>query len=217
MDKKDFYRLSYETNKRLMFVVNDAMNELKGDAEFSDAVKNELFVHLLPLQLMAGKQEARIFQRRLKYGKMKLHELLRELYLRMHTYYHYGACHGRELPGISWSMESNGMFTIALKDCAVNLEHSVKTDDGEGRLFCIGLNLPLLETEDPENPDSDMYDEYDEFLNFCCEFKDDDGNIECKDVYFMDVYWHHEDVLRDVLAGLDLISDIANEEKQSTN
>ncbi len=212
MDKKDFYRLSYETNKQLMFVVNDAMKELKGDAELEEAIKNDLFVHLLPLQLMAGKQEARIFQRGLKYVKMKLHELLRELYLRMHTYYHYGACHGRELPGISWKMENNDVFVITLKDCAVNLEHSVKDDNSTktGRLFCIGLNVAALEVEDPENPDSDMYGEYDEFLNFCCEFKDDDGNIECKDVYFMDE-WYYEDVLRDVLAGLDLISDIANE------
>ena len=210
MDKKDFYRLSYETNKQLMFAVGDAVNELQGDAEFSDAIKNDLFVHLLPLQLMAGKQEARIFQRGLKYRKMKLHELLHELYLRMHTYFHYGACHGRELPGISWSMENNDVFVITLKDCAVNLEHSVKDDDKTGRLFCIGLNIPLLEKENPEDPNSHLYNEYDEFLNFCCEFKDDDGNIECKDVYFMDD-WPYTDVLRDVLAGLDLINDIANE------
>lgn len=209
---KDFNRLSIETLHKLLQAVIIAEKELQGDETFEYAVgHSELFSDLVPIQLMAFENMKK--RRSMKYCKMPMGELLKELYQRMQMYCHYGECKGRELPGIKWSRESNGMFTITLNECAINLEHSfsdphasLEDKKEHGRLFCIGLNLPLLDEEDPENKDSHLYGEYDEFLTFCCLFGDDN---ECRDIYPSEP--DHEEAIRDILAGLDAIAEMNNE------
>lgn len=206
---KDFNRLSIETLHNLLQAVITAEKELQGDETFEQAVGHSgLFCDLVPIQLMAFENMKK--RRSMKYCKMQMHDLLRELYQRMQMFHHYSECKGRELPGISHRMEDNGVFTIILNECALNLEHSFKDHHAEyydktrdGKLFCIGLNLPLLEKEDPESKDSHLYGEYDEFLNFCCLFDDDN---EYRDIYPGED--DHATAIRDILAGLDAIAEM---------
>lgn len=204
--RQDYNRLSKETLFGLLSAVCDATRELQGADSFEDALRrSDLFCTLMDIQVRAGCFYAK--RDGMKYFKMKLHDLLRELYLRMQMFHHYAECKGAGLPGIAHHTEE-GMFFVDLNRCAVNLEHSFSDPDREekGRLYGIGLNVPLLEREDPEREDSHLWDEYDEFLIFRCEFA---GTKECRDIYPCE--YDHERAIIDILGGLDAIADMNNE------
>lgn len=209
--QRDQRRLSIETLTALNHAAIDAMKEIQGDRTTAEAAcDSELYCDLMQVSLLGHNRWLDYERKKQQYYKMELHDLLKALYQRMQMYYHYQECKGRELTGITCRMEQSGVFALVLGECALNLEHTFEDDlhdNSEGRLFCIGLNLPLLETEDPENPESHLSGEYDEFLSFCCEFDDDK---ECRDVYPSE--YSHEAAIRSILAQLDQIGELANEQ-----
>jgi len=214
MEQKDFNRLSIEANNKLLGAVCDAMKELQGEQRFTDAViENDLLAHLLPVQIMGGRRLAEHDRAKMKYEHMSLNELLAALYSVMQTYHHYGACKGRELKGLCWRIDDHDVFAIILKDCALNMEHSITDEDHDtfpkGRLFCIGYDPDI----DCNDPGGEFYGHYEESLSFCAEFKDEDDSVECRDVALCNV-WHHKELLRDLLAELDVIADMANKDSQ---
>lgn len=213
--QRDQRRLSIETLTALNRAAHDAMKEIQGDRTTAEVVgDSELYCDLMQMSLLGYNRWLDYERKKQQYRDMKMNDLLRELYQRMQMYHHYQECKGRELPGITCRMEQNGVFALVLGECALNLEHTFEDPDAEhydhqreGRLFCIGLNLPLLETEDPENPESHLSGEYDEFLSFCCEF---DADKEFRDVYPCE--YSHELAIRSILAQLDQIAGMANEQ-----
>ena len=205
---RNLYRMSIETVRDLSQALSKATAEIQGERTRGVTVADsELYCDMLPMQLTIGNLWLWREKFNDKYARMEMPELLKELYLRLQMLYHYGECKGRELQGVAWSMEPNGVFCLTLRDCMVNMEHTFKEvcPDREGRLFAVGLNLPLLEREDPESQDSHLCGEYDEFVSFCCEFKDSKGT-EIKDVY-PDNNYTNEKAIRNILGGLDLISE----------
>ena len=209
--QRDQRRLSIETLTALNHAAIDAMKEIRGDRTTAEAAcDSELYCELMQVSLLGHNRWLDYERKKQQYYKMELHDLLKALYQRMQLYYHWQEAEGRELPGITCRMEQNGVFALVLGECALNLEHTFEDDlhdNSEGRLFCIGLNLPLLETEDPENPESHLSGEYDEFLSFCCEF---DADKEFRDVYPSE--YSHEQAIRSILAQLDQIAELAGEE-----
>ncbi len=215
--QRDQRRLSIETLTALNHAAIDAMKEIQGDRTTGEAISDsELYCELMQISLLGYNRWLDCERKKQQYRDMKMDDLLKALYQRMQMYYHYQECKGRELPGITCRMEQNGVFALVLGECALNLEHTFEDPDAEhydhqreGRLFYIGLNLPLLETEDPENPESHLSGEYDEFLSFCCEF---DADKEFRDVYPCE--YSHELVIRSILAQLDQIGELAGEERK---
>lgn len=211
--QRDQRRLSIETLTALNHAALDAMKEIRGDRTTTEAAgDSELYCDLMQMSLLGYNRWLDYERKKQKYHDMKMDDLLKELYQRMHLYYHWQEAEGRRVPGITCRMEQNGVFALVLGECALNLEHTFEDPDAEhcdhqreGRLFCIGLNLPLLETEDPENPESHLSGEYDEFLSFCCEF---DADKEFRDVYPSE--YSHERAIRSILAQLDQIAELAN-------
>lgn len=207
---KDFNRLSIETCEALLHALCTATDELQGSDTFANAVEHSgLFCDLVPLQLMLNENVRT--RDGMKYYKVKdMTSLLRLLYQRMQMFYNYGACKGRELPGVEWSMESDGRFVLRLEECSINLTHSIQDERRpnfpDGKVFCIGFD-PNLDCEDSGSP---LFEHYEEALNFCCEFKDDNGNIECRDITLFDRYPYRK-MVRDILAGLDAIAEMNNE------
>ena len=221
--QRDQRRLSIETLTALNRAAYDAMKEIQGDRTTAQVVsESELYCDLMQMSLLGYNRWLDYERKKQQYRDMNLHDLLKELYLRMQMFHHYQECKGRELPGITARMEQNGVFALMLGECAVNLEHRFIDPHAEhydhqreGTLFCIGLNLSLLESEDPEDPESHLSDEYDEFLTFCCEFDGDDGDKECRDVYPCE--YSHEEVIRSILAQLDQIGEMNNENINNEN
>ena len=212
--QRDQRRLSIETLTALNLAVNAAMKEIRGDRTTAEAAcDSELYCDLMQMSLLGYNRWLDYERKKQQYRDMEMDELLKELYQRMQLYYHWQEAEGRRVPGITCRMEQNGVFALVLGECALNLEHTFEDPDAdydhqrEGRLFCIGLNLPLLETEDPENPESHLSGEYDEFLSFCCEFTDDK---EFRDVYPSE--YSHERAIRSILAQLDQIGEMASEQ-----
>lgn len=213
--QRDQRRLSIETLTALNHAAIDAMKEIQGDRTTGETVSDsELYCDLMQMSLLGYNRWLDYVLKKQQYRDMKMNDLLRELYQRMQMYYHYQECKGRELTGITCRMEQSGVFALVLGECAINLEHTFEDPDAEhydhqreGRLFCIGLNLPLLETEDPENPESHLSGEYDEFLSFCCEF---DADKEFRDVYPCEN--SHEAAIRSILAQLDQIGELAGKQ-----
>lgn len=208
---QDINRMSFETLRKLNNTAVDAGNEIRGTLTLEEAVlQSELYGKLFEISMIGNNRLIDTYMKEEKYWKMELHELLKELYGRMKMFHHYAVAKGAELPGIAWSIENNGVFAINLRECALNMEYSFEDPDAElndksrdGILFCIGLNVPLLETEDPEADESHLWGEYDEFLNFCCVFRDDK---EYRDIYPCEP--SHKQAIRFILAQLDLIADM---------
>lgn len=222
MEQKDFNRLTIEANNKLLSAVCGAMKELQGERRFADAVmENDLLAQLAPVQIMGGERAFEHDRAKLKYVHMSLNELLAALYNVMQTYHHYGACKGRELKGLCWRIDDDDVFVIALKDCALNMEHSITDearlgpeykgtiDELEGRLFCIGYDPDI----DCNDPDGEFYQHYEGAMSFYAEFKDEDDNVERRNVTICNV-WNHRELLRDLLAELDIIADKANKDSQ---
>ena len=206
MKLSDFNGLSIETVSKLFSTLTAALKELQGGDTLANAVRNKLFCAMWELQAKSCNRVMEHDRKKAKYEKMDGRELFRELYLRMKNLHHF--------KGLSWHVEENGRFGLMLGDCALNLEHSISDmrRDGcpEGTLFCIGYD-PYIDCEDR---DSALFGRYENALNFCCSFKDGDAE-ETRDVTFFDRYPHRE-MLRDVLAGIDMIGDMATE-KDSEN
>lgn len=204
---EDINRMSYETAKELCSSLTQAMKEVENGRGTIDAVdQSELYRELFTMQSLVMSRELKVIRKAMSYHKMEMHELLKVLYEILSMYHHYGACKGRELPGIAWTMERD-VFVLRLGECAVNMEHSVidkANNDEKGRLFVIGYD-PDVDCESGE-----MEGHYEKALNFLCEFKDPDGNVEGRDVTLRNV-WHHEVLLRDTLAQLDVIADMMSE------
>lgn len=210
MMMKDVNRLTIETANRLFATTTDAMDELKGKDSFSRAVKNELFCRLLPIQQMAWKRVAEHDAKETGYVRADFPNLVKMLYQDLYTLYHYGACKGRELPGIAWHLETNGVFAIDLKNCAVNMEHSVVDGDKKGKAFKVWLDAPVPATNSPESDDCPNKGRYDKFVGFACEWRDDHDNIEYYDVQLDAGNHSHQELIRDILAELDVTEEMAN-------
>ena len=212
MEKKttraeDINRMSYETAKELCSSLTQAMKEVENGRGTTGVIEqSELYRELFAMQSLTFSRELQVDRRKRQYDKMEMRDLLKVLYEILSMYHHYGACKGRELPGIAWTMERN-IFVLRLGECAVNMEHSVidkVNNDENGRLFVIGYN-PDIDCESGE-----MEGHYEKALNFLCEFKDPDGNIEARDVAICNT-WRHEALLRDTLAQLHVIADMGND------
>ena len=202
----DLYRLSIGTIKKLSSALSDATKEVQGERTMSEAVTDcPLYGEMLPMELSIGNMLLFRAKHIDKYRKMEWMELLKELYLRMQNFYKYGYVDNGNLPGIAWSIDKNGVFCLTLRDCMVNMEYDVKDenfpDDEPCRLFAIGLNMPLLEREDPEDPESHLAGEYDEFVTFTCEF---DELGEYRDVY--PSHYTFTEAMRNILGSLDILS-----------
>lgn len=223
---QDVHRLTIETCRILANAFCAAEKELQGDKELTDIItESKMFCDCFTLNTVLTNRLLSTASARLPYHKMKYGELLKELYQRMQTYHHYGACHGRELSGISWK-EENERFVLRLGECALNMEHSILDEkefnkdtlmdctkekrEYRARLFAIGFD-PDVDCESGERAGH-----YEDALNFCAEFKDEDGNVECRDVQLVNV-WHHSDLLCDILAQLDMIGEIANKNINNKN
>ena len=203
---RDLYRLSIETIKKLSWALSEATKEVQGERTISDAVTDcPLYGEMLPLQLSVSNLWLWREKHNDKYRKMEWMELLKELYLRMQMLYKYGYIDNGNLTGIAWSIDKDGVFCLNLGDCMVNMEYDVMDEGPENvlcRLFAIGLNMPLLEREDPEDPESHLAGEYDEFVTFTCEF---DELGEYRDVY--PSHYTFNEAMRNILGSLDIISE----------
>lgn len=206
---RDMYRLSIETVKNLSQALSDATKEVQGERTMSDAVTDcPLYGEMLQLELSIGNMLLFREKHNDKYRKMCMGELLKELYLRMQNFYKYGYVDNGNLSGIAWSIDKDGVFCLELRDCMVNMEHPFQEEpqDRPATLFAIGLNMPLLESEDPEDEGSSLWGEYDEFVTFCCELRDTmTDEVEVHDIYPTDTYIN-EQAVRNILGSLDLIS-----------
>lgn len=227
--KTDVNRMTMETLSELSIAVCHAMKEVQGDRTTGEAVcQSEVYCDLLGLSALGFDRFRATELRKMEYRNHTLHDLLKELYQRMQMFHRIAVIEGADLPGIKWTLkqgkyERPGIepqqadgeyFVLHLKDCALNLEHSfIDPNDKicdcptEGRLIAIRLNLGLLQEEDPEVGESHLWDEYDEFLDFQTEF-DDEKDI--RNVYPCE--YSHERAIRDTLAQLDVIADMANEQ-----
>lgn len=215
--RRDINRLTKETNYQLFDALTKAMEEIQCDRETAQTIcDSELYCDMWNLQAAAFARVVKHDRKLQQYQRMEMGDLLKQLYLRMQMLHHYGACHGRPLPGIAWT-ENNGRFVIQLRDCAVNMEQSI-TDEtrlpgwegtiGElsGTLYAIGYD-PDIDCESGE-----LQGHYEEALNFLCELNTDNPDAtELRDVTLYHRSWQHKDLLRDTLASLDMISDLANE------
>lgn len=212
----DFNRLSGDTISKLCSATHDAMKTLQGDGSAIDAVENsELYCELFTVSAMACNHYIHREKAKREYAKMEMPDLLKELYVRMQMYHHYGACKSRDITGIVWSMEPTGVFVVRLQECAVNMEQPFQEEtwDRPARLFAIGLNLTLLESEDPEDCGSHLAGEYDEFVTFTCEVRDPGtGESECRDIYPSPNHCK-EEAIRSILAGFDMIGEMLRAKK----
>lgn len=220
---QDVNRLTLETTQQVFNALYAASKEIQGERTTGEVIsESQTYCDMYVLQNMVSNRLLKFDKARMFYDKLKYNALLKELYLRMQTYHHYGACHGRELPGISWSDYESGGFMLHLGDCALNMEHSILDEhtfqqdclssetkehyEYDGHLFAIGYD-PDTDCEE----DEDGWCDYGKALNFCAEFRDHDGSIkECRDVKIVNVH-HHAALLRDLLAQMDVIGDMANE------
>lgn len=200
---KDFNRLTIETAMTLARSANKALKELQGDNTFEQAFNDRTFRDLLHISLMADHRMMVHERKIIKYESLRdFHKQFAELYRKMLMIYRY-VSKGNEVPGIEWSRDNNNVFAITLSDCAVNMEHYVKDDDGEGTAYCVWLNVPLLATEDPDNVSSKLHGQYGKFVGFCCDM----GN-EHRDLKLDWTYLSQENLVLDTLAGLDVIADM---------
>ena len=75
-------------------------------------------------------------------------------------------------------------------------------------VYAIGYDPDI----DCDDPNGDCYQHYEEALNFLCELNiHEPDNTEHRDVALCHRSWQHREVLRDTLASLDMIADMANE------
>ena len=218
---RDINRLTKEVNYQVFDALTTAMNQLKGDRKVTDAIlDSELYCDMWELQSVAFSRVVKHDRKAQQYQRMEMDELLKQLYQRMQTMYNYGACKGRSLKGIAWT-ENNGRFVIHLRDCVINMEHSIcdesrlsgwegSVNELSGNLYAIGYDSGI----DCDDPNGDYYKHYEEALNFLCELNTANlDNTEHRDVALYHRSWHHKELLRDTLATLDMISDLANEKK----
>lgn len=214
---QDLYRLSIETVKNLSQALSKATKEVQGDQTMSEMMaSSQLYCDILPLHVTIGSLWMWRGKHNDKYRKMEWMELLKELYLRMQNFYKYGYVDNGNLTGIAWSIDKNGVFCLELRDCMVNMEHPFQEErlDKLATLFAIGLNMPLLESEDPEVEGSHLYGEYDEFVSFCCEERDPmTDKVEVRDIYPTDNNIN-EQAIRNILGSLDIISERNNKENE---
>lgn len=212
--RRDINRLTKETNYKLFDALTKAMSQVQGNRKTGEAIcDSEIYCDMWALQSAAFARVVKHDRKLQQYEDMETGELLHQLYQRLQTLHH-----GRELPGIAWT-ESDGRFVIQLRDCAINMEHTI-TDEArlpgwndditklEGTLYAIGYDPDI----DCDDPDGDCYQHYEEALNFLCELNiHEPDNTEHRDVIIYHRSWQHREVLRDTLASLDLIADMANE------
>lgn len=216
--RRDINRLTKETNYQLLDALTKAMKEIQGDRETGETIcDSELYCDMWNLQAAAFARVVRHDRKLQQYQDMEMGDLLKQLYQRMQTLHHYGACKGRELKGIDWT-EDNGRFVINLRDCAVNLEHTIcdelRLPGWEGTIGQLSGTLYAIGYDPDTDCDSgELQVHYEEALNFlCCLNTDDPAAAEHRDVTLYHRSWQHKDLLRDILAGLDVIGDMANEQ-----
>ncbi len=191
-------------------IMSQLEEAVRGDKPFDEAWKDELFRSVVRLGIESVRRRARHELKKITYRYVgDMGELTSALYDRMATYYNRACVEGAELPGISWSMESNGVFVVTLKECAINMEHTlVNKEEPElaqrGVVFNVWLDVPDMEDgEDEESfdPDSDCY----KYVGFTCDY-----GGEHKDVTFKPTDYDHEHLglVRDVLADFDVIDEM---------
>lgn len=210
---RDIYRLSIENLHRLSSALIAAEKDIQRDQTLSEVVcGSSLFSDVLLMQMSVSNQWLRRERCNDKYNRMKMGDLLERLYQLMQQFHHYAACKGADLPGIVWEMEASGIFAIKLGDCAVNMEHSFRSGPEEEplQLVTIGLNLPLLEYEDPESEGSGT-GQYDRFLLFRCKAPDEDG---IRDIYPYD-HWVNCSAIANIFGSLDIIKEMKMPEESS--
>ena len=198
---------------RCVDIMGQLEESFRGNKSFVDAWNDELYRSVYRLEIESLRRSSRHKLRKVAYKDVcDMGKLLRVLYNRMTTFYNYGYADGAELPGISWSMENNGVFVISLKGCAVNMVHSLvgKDEDGlaqRGIAFGVWLDVPDMEADEDEDPFC-IDRNFCKYVGFTCDF---DG--EYKDVTFetTDVDDGHLELVRDILADFDMIDEMVGE------
>lgn len=186
---------------------------IRGDKSFGEAWANELFRSVYRLEMASYKRFSCHELKKLAYNSCDMGKLLRALCDRMSTYYHYGYATGAELPGVSWSMEGNGVFVVTLNECAINMEHWFAGEDERGLpqggfVFNVWLDVPDMEADEDEDPFSLEHNCY-KYVGFTCDF-----GGEHKDVTFepTDSKDGHLELVRDILADFDVIDEMSGKE-----
>jgi hypothetical protein len=198
---------------RCVDIMGQLEESFRGNKSFEDAWNDELYRSVYRLEIESLRRNSRHELKKIAYKDVcEMGKLLRALYDRMATYYNYGYADGAELPGVSWSMENNGVFVISLKKCAINMVHSLvgKDENGlaqRGFVFNVWLDVPDMEADEDEEPfclDRNCC----KYVGFTCDF-----NGEHKDVTFeaADVDDDHLELVRDILADFDMIGELVGD------
>lgn len=196
-------------------IMSQLDESIRGDKSFEEAWKDELYRSVFRLMIKSVKRNSDHEIKKAAYSRVgDMGELVQVLYDRMTTYYNRTCVVGAELPGISWSMESNGVFVITLKECAINMEHTLANEDESelaqrGIVFNVWLDVPDMgEDEDEESfsPDRNCC----KYVGFTCDF-----GGEYKDVVFKPIDCNHEhlELVRNILADFDVIDEMAGKKK----
>lgn len=191
-------------------IMSQLDESIRGDKSFEEAWKDELYRSVFRLMIKSAKRSSDHGIKKAAYSRVgDMGELTSALYDRMTTYYNRACVEGVELPGISWSMNSNGVFVITLKECAINMEHTLANEDEfepvqRGVVFNVWLDVSDVEEvegEEPFSPDHDCY----KYIGFTCDF-----GGEHKDVTFKPTDYDHKhfELVRDILADFDMIDEM---------
>lgn len=209
-------RVSTANCEKMSAILSDVCKELQGDKTLQEAMASKLYCDCLELQMQATARCMKHDRKKMDYERIEqMSVLLRKLYDRL-SYFHHECCaKGHDLPGIEWSFDGKGVFVVCLDECALNMEHPVKVKESDGayeigktgKAFNVWLDVPDLEADYPDGVDDD-FPAY-KYIGFCTDFGGD-----CEDVCFEpnDHDWTHLDLVRDILADLDVIDDMMKEQ-----
>ncbi len=204
---------------KCMNITTQLYDAIKGNKSFEEAWNDELFRSVYRLMRESTVRSADHGVKTFAYDKMNMGQLLGKLFDRLSMFYNCGYADGAELPGIAWSMESNGIFAITLKDCAVNMEHSVEIPSEDsayihdrGMVFNVWLDVPDMEDDDPSDAEGRAYGNGYKYVGFTAQFGYGD-KAQYKDVTFepTDSIDNHKKLVIDILADFDMIDEMLKE------
>ena len=196
-----------------MDIMRQLGKSIRGDKSFEEAWESELFRSVYRLEMESYKRLSCHELKKLAYSGCDMDKLLRILYDHISTYYHYGYATGAELPGISWSMEGNGVFVVTLNECAINMEHWFAGEDERGLpqggfVFNVWLDVPDMEADEDEDPFC-LENRYYKYIGFTYKI-----GSEHKEITFepADTNETHLELVRDILADFDVIDEMSGKE-----
>lgn len=213
--RKEVSGVRSEDMNKCLDIMSQLEESLKNGKDFVDAWSDELYRSVYRLMTESARRCSFHSVKTFAYDDMGMGKLLDKLFDRLSTFYNYGYADGAELPGIAWSMESNGTFVITLKECAVNMEHSVEIPSEDsaythdhGMVFNVWLDVPDMEDDDPSDTEGRAYGNGYKYVGFTAQFGYGDKAV-IKDVTFepFDSDHDHKKLVKDILADFDMIDE----------